>query len=621
MMPLRGRLGAIRYHHRPFQPVPTMYPIPAKHWLLTVVVLLTGGCVSMPDHRPTDSEAAARAESLYRDGELEQAARAFLALADRSGSNDASQFRLRAAEALRDNGNLAAASQALDGIQRRRLAEDGPQRLDLLDAEIALSRGDATFAEDTLRGIDVDSAPHLRLRVLELRARAQQAAGQPLAAARTRASLDRWLKGIERESNREALLAALATVPAEERARRSQELPRNDALQSWLVEVDRDRTAAASPTLRPLSGSAELVGTPSIRPMRIALLLPTSGQLATVAASIRDGFFTAYFADSSEQRPVVSVHDSGGSPESAAAAYQRAVGEGADRIVGPLQRDAVARLFTQPLPVPVIALNHPDGGVAPPAGSAEFGLPPESEGLQVAERMLAQGIVEASIFHADAEWADRAARAFRQRFEQGGGHVAGEARLGSREVNHADAIRSATLRLPAPPTTPVAPPPDTGSAPVSAAGIFISLLPQQARLLVPQLKIAGLTVPIYATSHLYGGDRNVGLDRDLDGVEFADAPWLLGAIPGKPDRGEITNQIASANGIGARLFALGMDAYLLVGVVDQLIAQPGQYVDGATGQLSADAAGHVTRTLSWARFEHGVARPSLGALTSQLESP
>src|SRR5690606_8627101 len=148
-----------------------------------------------------------------RQGELERAADAFQRLAERSGSDDASHFRLRAAEAWRDNGDLHRAELALDGIKRRRLVDDAPLRLDLLDAEIALSKGDADFAEEKLRALDVDAFPGLRLRVLELRARAQVASGHPLAAARTRARLDNLLKGLDRERNRDALLQVLASIP------------------------------------------------------------------------------------------------------------------------------------------------------------------------------------------------------------------------------------------------------------------------------------------------------------------------------------------------------------------------------------------------------------------------
>ena len=580
-------------------------------WVFVVCLLATSGCVTLPTFTPVDAQAAADAEAMYRQGELERAAVAFLNLASRSGSDDAAHFRLRAAEARRDNGDLKGAAIALDGIKRRRLPGDEPIRLDLLDAEIALDRGDAEFAELRIRDIDAEAQPTLRLRVLELRARAQAASSRPLAAARTRARMDGLLQGVDRDRNRDALLAVLATIPTAEREQRAKELPQNDALWPWLNRsANANSQFPGDGALRPLSPVGNLVGSP-VAGGRVALLLPTTGAIASVAAAIRDGFFTAYFADPNEQRPQVTVYDTGRTPEDALAAYSRAVGDGVDRVVGPLQREAVGRLFGQALPVRVLALNHPDSGAVPPLGSAEFGLPPDVEGTQVAERMLARGIRSSAIITGDAEWAERAAQAFRLRFEQDGGRITGQAKLRQDEVDYRDAIRVATAGSGE----------STVQSQASASGIFITMLPQQARLLVPQLKIANVSAAVFATSHVYSGERNVGLDRDLDGVEFSDAPWLLGPMLGKPDRDEIINQINSANGSGARLFALGMDAYNLLGVIDALLANPGQYAEGATGQLTADPQGRIFRTLAWGQFENGVARPSLGTLTSQSAQP
>jgi outer membrane PBP1 activator LpoA protein len=139
--------------------------------------------------------------------------------------------------------------------------------------------------------------------------------------------------------------------------------------------------------------------------------------------------------------------------------------------------------------------------------------------------------------------------------------------------------------------------------------------PQEARLLLPQLKIASVAAPVFGTSHIYSGDANPGLDRDLDGVEFCDAPWLFGPVPGRPDRDSISRQLASANGVGARLFAFGMDAYALLPFVDWLLAHPDAYLDGATGDLAADSFGRIHRLVGWARFSNGIARAADGALS------
>jgi len=150
----------------------------------------------------------------------------------------------------------------------------------------------------------------------------------------------------------------------------------------------------------------------------------------------------------------------------------------------------------------------------------------------------------------------------------------------------------------------------------SDIGVFISMRPQQARLLLPQLKLAGYNgLPVFATSHIYAGDYNPGLDRDLDGVEFCDAPWLFDATLGLPKHSEIARVLDSARGAGARLFAMGLDAYALLPYLEWMSQHHDSYVAGATGQLAEDNLGRIQRLLVWAQFDNGAARPVNGGLS------
>ena len=264
------------------------------------------------------------------------------------------------------------------------------------------------------------------------------------------------------------------------------------------------------------------------------------------------------------------------------------------------------------LPVRVLALNHPDSGEVPPHGSAEFGLLPDAEGAQAAERMLSLGLLRAAVIAADTDWAERAALAFRAQFESRGGSITGEARVRESDVNYKGAVLQAAAALAD--TTRQ----DDGALrreTPADGGVFISMRPQQARLLAPQLKLSGVNVPVFATSHVNSGEVSPGLDRDLDGIEFCDATWLFSPVPGRPDRNAIGQTLASATGLGARLFAFGMDAYALLPYMDWLLANPDSYLDGATGQLAADSFGRIHRLLTWARFSGGQARAVQGALS------
>ena len=576
--------------------------------------LALAACAMMPEETPTDSSAdAAHAEALYHQGEFDQAAAAFHALAESSSGDTAAHYHLRAAEALHETGNLEGAARELGDVKRRRLHGADQVRLDLLDAEIALKHGDAAQALTLLATPTADMPPQLRARALELRARAYVAAGDRYGAARTRAELDHYLEGADREQNRKEIIETLAALDTDALKTRAETLTPEDPLRPWIEQALRAKGQALAHTLtRPSrqvgtmqpghAGAYESEG--YAPPKHVALLLPLNAQLAAVSQSIRDGFFAAYFASDDAHRPDVRVYDAGKTPADAVAAYKQAVADGADHVVGPLQRESVGALFHQDLSAPVLALNHPDTGEVPPPGSAEFGLLPDAEGAQVAEHMRERGIARAVMITADTDWAERAAIAFRAQFEANGGSIVGEAKLRDNEVNFKTPILQATGAL--------------GNA--GDAGIFISMRPQQARLLLPQLKIASIAAPVFGTSHIYSIDANPGLDRDLDGVEFCDAPWLFGSVPGRPDRDLIARQIASANGVGARLFAFGMDAYALLPYLDWLLTHPDAYVDGATGDLAADSFGRVHRIVGWARFDAGIARPVEGALSAVPET-
>jgi outer membrane PBP1 activator LpoA protein len=580
-------------------------------------IVLLGACLAACATFPESPEVAApqqqaetaQAERLYAQGDLDGAAAAFLQLAQTHRGDEAAHDRLRAAEALRDRGDLDGAARALDDVKRRRLHGDEALRLDLLDAEIALKHGDFAQAQALLTIPDSNLSTNLRVRALELRARADLAGGDAFASAHSRAALDRDLSGADRDQNRKQLTDALATIDANTLKTRIAALPAGDPLLPWVEQALRGKgqpLARELPrpnhpvgTVQPgANGALEAEGYTSLK--RVALLLPLNAQFAAVSQSIRDGFLTAYFADAAERRPEVRIYDSGKTPADAIAAYNAAVADGADHVIGPLQRESVGELFHQALSARVLALNHPDTGEVPPAGSAEFGLLPDAEGAQVAEHMRERGITRAAIIAADADWAERAAKAFRAQFEAGGGSVTGESRLRDKDVNFATAITQATASL--------------GND--ADAGVFISVRPQQARLLMPQLKIANVAAPVFATSHVFAGDGNASLDRDLDGLEFCDAPWLFGSVPGRPDRSQTSSQIASANGAGARLFAFGMDAYALLPYLDWLLAHPDAYLGGATGDLTADQFGRVHRVVAWARFRNGVALPADGALNA-----
>jgi uncharacterized protein len=100
------------------------------------------------------------------------------------------------------------------------------------------------------------------------------------------------------------------------------------------------------------------------------------------------------------------------------------------------------------------------------------------------------------------------------------------------------------------------------------------------------------------------------MDRELEGIEFTELPWLMRDLPAVPARAPLAAARRIERGGGARLFAFGLDAFRLLGQLDQLGADPNQRLDGATGQLWLDGFGQVQRSPGWARYSNGHVQPA-----------
>ncbi len=569
-----------------------------------LLLLLLSACVPTNVRSPAEIAAARSAAALAQQGQLERAAQAYLALALQSSGNSVDHYRLLAAEAWWQDGQIERAAPTLAQIRRKHLSGDEPLRLDLLRADLALRQHDAATALQLTTQPDAAVPPALLVRLLELRARAMQASGDNWGAARTRVQMDPQLSGFDKSQNRQQALDLLGKLGVAPLQRRAAAMQPGDPMLSWVnealsrlgVAVARPQPLLQQPVGTLLPGPDANVREGYKVPAQIALLLPSDGNYAPASISIREGFFAAYFEAGRNHapRPDVRVYNSHGTADGAVAAYRQAVSDGAQLVVGPLTRGEVAAVFSQPqLPVPLLALNHPDGKQLPAGDISEFGLLPETEGAQAADHMIERGLRHADVLISSDDFAQRAASAFKAELLARGGQVDGMVTL--------SVFNQSVSGL------------DLANAP-SDAGVFISMRPTEARQLVPQLRIANIHLPVFATSHVYGGSDDAAANQDLDGVEFCDAPWLFNAQSGLPNHDDIAALLPAARGSAGRLFAFGMDAWNLVPYLDWLHAHPGSYLPGATGQLTADAFGRVRRVLIWARFQDGLARPLGGSL-------
>lgn len=326
-------------------------------------------------------------------------------------------------------------------------------------------------------------------------------------------------------------------------------------------------------------------------PTRLAVLLPLTGSLATAAAPVRDGLLAGYYGET-RRRPELQFYDTAGTAAGAIAAYALAVSEGADQVVGPLGRDEVEAVFRQAQPsVPVIALNRPAS--PPPRNSASYALAPEDEGIAAADYLTARNARRVLVLSSGDDSARRSIAAFDARLQaEGGAIVQTIAVVGDSPADVLPLLQGAAQR-------------DGG-----VDAIFLALRGPQARVIAPQLFTAGLSGKVrVATSQLSSGSGKAEQDRLLDGIAFPTDAWSAGGVPGLPNAATTGTALPTARGPAARLFAFGLDAWLLSAYLERLATGADADLRGASGTLRIDAEGHVQRTPAWSTFSGGYVVP------------
>jgi outer membrane PBP1 activator LpoA protein len=108
--------------------------------------------------------------------------------------------------------------------------------------------------------------------------------------------------------------------------------------------------------------------------------------------------------------------------------------------------------------------------------------------------------------------------------------------------------------------------------------------------------------------NIYAGTPNPVQDAELGSFNFCDMPWLFDSyFSGPLSQSALQNSLQGMPDSSSRLVALGIDAYNLLGRLDQLASTP---YNGATGHLSIGQDNRITRKLVCAQFKGGVPQPS-----------
>ena len=594
-----------------------------------LLAALITGCTSVV--RPgAESRLQQQVRTLEASGNYQGAAQLSLDAAAQASGTEQQALRLQAAASLIRGEDYAGASRLLDELPAAQLSGEVRQHYVVNRAAIAVVEQRPGQAL-TLLGEVPASGPYV-VDFRRLRSEAYLQESRFFLSARERVLLDPLLTDPEQQLENEfAIWEALNRLTDTELQTLRTTVP-PDPLSGWmeLVELTRlylqqpdalaeviphwqqryPRHPASTAFIPKLLESMRMAGQP---PERLALLLPLNGKLANAARAVRDGVLAAYYdTPAASNKPELQIYDSGATPEDAVAAYQQAITDGAEFIIGPLRKDAVQALATRPqLSVPILALNQIEDPAIFNPSLYQFGLAPEDEAREVARLAWHEGFTRTIALLPNTEWGERVYAAFAAEWQQLGGVILEAERYDTARTDHGKII-SRVLNL------------DSSHARKKRLSshlgrklefeprrrqdvdfVFLIASSRQARLIRPQLRFyRASALPVYTTSRVYSGTPDADKDADMNGIIFCDMPWTLESGGNWEHLHRTINASWPGNASRyGRLYALGIDAYRLTPYLGSNMFAA---YHGVTGNLSLASEGHISRSLRCAKFSRGL---------------
>ena len=619
-----------------------------RHGIAFVVIAILSACATGDLSGFGGTQGEARAEREARADRHADAAGTYIGIASNAVGDEQTRLTLLAIEQWLFAGDARRARNALRAIP---IPADG-DLLWLWSADAAALRlweGQPDGALSLLEPLSRQPLPpDHRARVEALRADAYLQKNEPVRAIELYLQRENWLTDeLSVRQNRQRLWAGLK-VSESQVLRDAAAFTYDREIQGWLALaslanstgergigwsnglVQWQETYADHPAIGildemdlPQAGTLQF-------PRQIALLLPLSGNNAAAGNAIRNGFLGAYFNATAgfNDAQQVRIYDIK-VPDGALPAYESAIREGAEFVVGPLLRRSVSQLAAETLlPVPVIALNYLSDNVLAPPGFYQFALAPEDEARAAASRAIYDGLKRGVALVPDTDWGRRVLASFTNEFEAAGGQMLDYRSYQPRdqdfsvEIQELMALSSSVRRYQRLRANVGGPLQFDPRRRQDVDFVFLAADAKAGRLIKSQLKFhySG-DLPVYSTSFIYSMDGRS--NTDLNGVMFAETPWVVNPPAWIADIPELYGEFWPAEKRLARLHAMGYDAYHLVGELFPARSGPMDEIIGATGTLYLEADGRVHRRMAWARFERGrpVPLPEMDEFQTLFDEP
>lgn len=598
-------------------------------FLSFLVIILFSGCSSTYQSiQSTNSQREIdQAQRLKADGDYAAAARIYFQLAKKTAPLGKDRYWYLAADSLYQDGDVKSAEKLADRIKPEHLSLTDRYRLRLLYGWIYLARDQP---EKTLLQLDPLPAkkmgPDLQLDYHTQRANVFSLIGNHLESAREQILAEELLT--DPAAVKESQAAIIGELSALSNTSLVQLQPSHtDPLSGWMalaliLKEGHPGTRALDQRIKNwnlmypnhpanipiLLSSVTLERESFTRPEAIGVILPLSGPYAQVGEAIRQGILIAQDHNTEPPVPIRFYNSDLADP---IVLYRQVVADGANIIVGPLDKKTLKALATgNPLSVPVLGLNQLPGLNVP--NLYQFGLNPEDEVEQAANSAWFDGYHRALVFAPSTSQGRRLAAFFSQKWKQLGGEIVRSRTYNPKNTEYDEPIKQ-LLNTHRKETAgqPKSEYSDRRSNHNRSEFIFLIALPPQARLIKPMFQYynAG-DLAVYGTSQVYVGHESPVEDQDLSGTVFCDIPWLFNTeIPNTPTLEAVLANWRHPATRYVRLMALGFDAYNLLPHLRSLESNPEQSYPGVTGQLSLTETNRIRRHLVCAEFQNGVPVP------------
>lgn len=515
-----------------------------------------------------------------------------------SKKEDKQTYRLLAVRKLIEENKAMEAQNTMDELNSAEFNEVQSLEYQLLSAQLAALKKNNATALDLLKALpsaQLSQSQHLRYH--QTQAIVAENRKEVIEAVRARALMDNYLTdnnarqenndkiwSLLRSANRGAVDKAkadagevglagwLALAKAyNQNVSNPAQLPK--ALEEWKKQYSNHSANKLMPSELKNVGSFQQTNVNSV-----ALLLPLSGEAKVLGDIIARGFYDAKGDDAT----VVQMYDTDSS--SVTDLVSQAKEQGSQMIVGPLLKNRVDELLAsnEIHGTKILALNSTPN-VRAISQVCYYGLSPESEAKNAADRMYRDGVTRAVVAAPQSDFGQRSAAAFESRWLQLTGNDA-DVRYYTQPFDVVTSLQNNGVAK--------------GSA-LYMLGVADEVVSIKEGL--DNSPLAG-SMPLYTSSRSNSPNNGPDFRNSMEGVKFSEIPLL--ADPDS-DMYHKADELAASDLSMMRLYAMGSDAWALANKFNEFRQIPGYSVSGLTGTLSAGQNCNIERSMTWLQYRNG----------------